>query len=381
MSSDQEKPLTRGELTEIRAEIARREKELEEKAKRIENLERELLAGQALAPSLKDLESRLHNLSIMESRIGQLEESFRTRRTTRSSESTSSEEGNQMQLTIGSRDALNLIPDFDGYNIPVTQFIERVEQVRSMFPREAETNLIYIIRGKLRGLASKAVASSRFADFESVLTTLRQCFGGPKQAMDYYGELIKLCMKPNENLIEYVSRTREIVDAIEEGERADRGVLPGVEKKRIETKAIHKFITGLPDDLQMRVKHETFRDLDDLLSKAIDVGNIFEEEKQRKSDMIKCLGPSKETKKSSPNPTPKTNNNSEAATSQPPKETCKYCKKPGHKISECRKLAYRRSQQNQGNYLGAPKQGDATRSAPSTSRPTMTIQATPTPPQ
>lgn len=377
MSTEQDRPLTVGELTEIRIDLARKEKEIEEKAQQLRRLQQDTTGAQGMSPTLQDLEDRLNNLSLIASRIDRLEESFAVGHQRARRDSSSSAEVNH--LNINSRDALNLIPEYDGSNMSVFQFTEKLEQVRVMFPREAETNLIHMIVNKLKGLAAKAVAGIRFVDFDGLTSVLKQVFAPQKLVSDYYGELANLCKKPNEHVVDYIARTRDIIDAIEDGERTERGVLPAIERKRIESRAISHFLSGLPSDLQLHVKHETYRDLAEIFLKTIAIEKALAREKQKKQNMLSQLDTRRDTKRPPNAPAPKENRSKEPTSSETPKETCRYCKKPGHNISQCRTLAYKKSQQ--GNYNGAPRNGDASRSAPSTSRPTMTIQATTKTPQ
>lgn len=379
MSTEQDRPLTAGELTEIRAELAKKEREIEEKTQQLKKLQKDATGAQVMSSTIQDLEERLNNLSLIASRIDRLEESVAIGRESGRRESTSSADINH--LNINSRDALNLIPDYNGTNMSVFQFTEKLEQVRVMFPREAETNLIHIILNKLKGLAAKAVAGIKFTDFDGLTSVLKQAFAPQKLVSDYYGELANLCKKPNEHVIDYIARTRDIIDAIEDGERTERGVLPTLEAKRIENRAISHFLSGLPSDLQSLVKHETYKNLSDVFLKTIACEKALAMEKQKKQNMMTQLEPRKDVKRAPTTSVPKENRNKEPSSSETPRETCRYCKKPGHNISECRTLAFRKSQQGQGNYNGAPKIGDANRSAPSTSRPTMTIQATSKPQQ
>jgi len=68
------------------------------------------------------------------------------------------------QLTL--RDILFAILIFDGYNVPITQFINECHEVQNtVFPQE-EANIIILLRSKLHGRARKALHYRQFTNIK-----------------------------------------------------------------------------------------------------------------------------------------------------------------------------------------------------------------------
>ena len=66
------------------------------------------------------------------------------------------------------RDALTIVPEFNGKNIPLGQFIEGCSEAKEMIEPEFEANLVKLIRRKITGEARQSIFGQSFANIEQL---------------------------------------------------------------------------------------------------------------------------------------------------------------------------------------------------------------------
>jgi len=185
-------------------------------------------------------------------------------------------------------------------------------------------------------------------------------------------------MKPSENLFDYVERVKELRTAILDGKTTPFGFIDESIKESIEISARDSFVNGLPSDLLIRVKLEQYFTLEDAITTVIQLSKTLEAENlRRKAHFSRNNTPFRADVSYKPrmNDTNGINQNQQgnqtrnvpftkplfsgqSGPNSPVKPTCYYCKIPGHVMSECRKLAYRKAMQENQNFQ--EKSGNAT---------------------
>jgi len=60
------------------------------------------------------------------------------------------------------RDILTAVPQFDGFNIPLSQFIKECREVETAVTPNEEANVLILLRGKLSGRARQALQGRHF---------------------------------------------------------------------------------------------------------------------------------------------------------------------------------------------------------------------------
>lgn len=263
------------------------------------------------------------------------------------------------------KDAVESIPKYDGHNISIFQFCKMCERVQDLIPFEQEQYLVQLIINKLQGHAYQAVEGSEIHSVADLAHRLKSVFGPNKSLDQYRGELGNAYMKPNENIFDYIGRIKDLRTAIMDGELTLRGHFDEWSIDNIEKSVLDSFVNGLPSDILIRVKLEGYNNLDEAIIKAIQVSKLLEAEALRQ----KPLPPrgSSATHRADTY-TPRYHLQPTTATdtrkilqrpantpfikplipglpgpNAPVQKTCRYCKKDGHLIDECRKLAYKRS--------------------------------------
>ena len=79
---------------------------------------------------------------------------------------------NNQQVSL--RDALEVVPLFDGINIPLSHFIEGCYEAKAMLPTPAtQENLARLLRSKLLGEARKCIFGSTYNNIEELIEKLK----------------------------------------------------------------------------------------------------------------------------------------------------------------------------------------------------------------
>ena len=138
------------------------------------------------------------------------------------------------------REAIASIPTFDGQSSSATRFAA-CKQARTMVPRHMEGPLAKLIRGKLRSRAYAAVEDSECHSIRSLCDILRGTFGPCMDIDELKGDLAHIYMKKCEHILDYISRVKELRNAIID---CDRDLVD-----RISTLTARRFLKGLPNQI------------------------------------------------------------------------------------------------------------------------------------
>jgi len=106
--------------------------------------------------------------------------------------------------------ALELIPKYDGHNIPVWQFARACKRARDSIPFVDEAHLVHLIRNKLTGHAYLAVEDETHYTIEKFLDSLKKTFGTGRSSNYYRGQLSINYKKPNEHILDYIGRVKDL---------------------------------------------------------------------------------------------------------------------------------------------------------------------------
>lgn len=279
------------------------------------------------------------------------------------------------QPSLKLRDVLPNIPSYDGYRISIYQFARACERARNLLPKSQETALVQLIINKLEGDAYQVAESGQYHTITELLDKLKTIFAPSKTVAQYRGELANIYKYPNETILKYAARVKDLYTAITDCHRRQRQSLDTDFILEINEETRLAFISGLPSELIVRMEYRTINNLDEAIEWAVKLAGIIEHEKIREKIHNRVTPHNAQTSREVPRHIPPNNT---SRTNHPPPpiprpstfeqptvspNTCKYCKNVGHDISNCRKLAYRKAQQNQqsGNENGHPDTQGANR--------------------
>lgn len=288
------------------------------------------------------------------------------------------------------KDVVDSIPKYDGHKMSVFHFSKICERALALIPQNQERYLAQFIINKLQGHAYSAVEGEEYTSVRALTRQLKRIFGPNKTVDQYRGELANIYMKPNENIFDYIARVKELQSAIIDGESNSYGEIDETDKEGIEYSVLQSFINGLPPDLLIRVKLDGAFTLEGTFATTIQLTKTLEAENARKriapgyrsnvpprADFINKREPSRDATNSQQPPQSQSRTNTpfirplvpgQPGPNYPREKICRYCKNAGHYMEECRKLAYKRSlENNSGSRSSENNNSGNSQSVPTTS--------------
>lgn len=239
------------------------------------------------------------------------------------------EMSNSHQVSL--RDALLMVPIFDGKNIPLSSFIQGCEEAKAMLPEDdtIEQNLVKLIRSKITGEARKIILRNNYITLDELIDRIKQVYSPSKSVYQLQGELGALYMWENESVVSYAARIVEAMDRITDAHRLNnQNRVDNNFVKDVETSAIQCFIRGLRPELELIVgQSNTFSGI---TGKAIEAERrIAARDELRKPKMYRNE-PNNQHKQG--REFARTN---QFNTMQGEILICQYCGKRGHIASKC----------------------------------------------
>jgi hypothetical protein len=312
---------------------------------------------------------------------------------------------------IGLREALNLLPkSYDGMNTEnLDMFLEKCEFVLECTVPPAVPSLLHAIQTRLTGKARRVIRFKLFESWEELRDALKSELQPQCTTPNLYLKLYSTKQNPEEDIFTYSSRIEKLQNLIIEQETAKHPIeIATALEQTITRQVLQVFIEGLGE-----LKHFIKARYPETLSKAIQLAkeeerirnsakgsktflkNVLKPNSSQRQTTITCFncnkighiskycktpatfpshppnqsqnsqGPTM-TASTSQNPyTPKTRATINPATAVNQKIECRYCKKPGHLLADCRKRAWVNAKNNnqkehQGNddrrgQVGRPK--------------------------
>lgn len=116
--------------------------------------------------------------------------------------------------TISLKDALSCVPEFTGEPGTFYAFQKGCEEAKEMIGQGAEENLVRIIRSKVTKEAKKTLRGQTFNTVEELVNHLKEIYFTTKPLYQLYGDLGKWHQRPEERVIEFGNRIREILQKI-----------------------------------------------------------------------------------------------------------------------------------------------------------------------
>lgn len=298
--------------------------------------------------------------------------------------------------TLKIKDVVANIPPFNGYKISIFQFARACERARDLLPSVQESQLVQFIINKIEGDAYQVIEGNVYTRVVDLLDKLKNIFAPNKSVAQYRGELANAYKSPNETVLKYAGRIKDLKLAILDGNRRQGINNPRLFNNEIEGEVLEAFVNGLPSNVITRMEHRNIGTLDEAIEWAVKITRNLEIEKQRERQFMPRQFPVTRADINNPRPAepeqPKSILKNAANTFVPrpwirplipgqlgPNSPgiCNYCKIPGHRVAECRKLAYRNAMQASGNAEGRPTVSATREPAQATAHP-ITVQTEPT---
>ncbi|KYQ53574.1 hypothetical protein ALC60_00101 [Trachymyrmex zeteki] len=302
---------------------------------------------------------------------------------------------------VSLREATDCVPLFDGYNVPLLQFIRACRRARDTVPAHYEKPLTRMLLNKLRGRACYAVEDEPCETVVQLTDLLNGAFGSPKTIDQLRGELSTCYIRSGEHMLDYINRVKELRSSVLDAERRARGTIGSGVATEIDELTARAFCDGLPSLYRIQMSPECFFRPFDAFAAAKVLAKKEEQERRRRdprSGQAALTEPltASTSRGSAPRYRPALTTRDRDARSRdpvashhnfhptnaparlrdaPPGIWCRYCKNPGHEIQDCRKRQYNNARQ--GNASGLSSRPDPPRAGPLPERPVRPIQATP----
>ncbi|KAI4474736.1 hypothetical protein M0802_015470 [Mischocyttarus mexicanus] len=225
-------------------------------------------------------------------------------------------------VSVKLREIVEIVPKFDGHNIPVSQFIKAcrraLESLPSDYTEETETSLTRFLISKLNGHAYVVIENFRINKVEQLIERLKDAFH-PAHSSNYYrGQLANEYKKPGEHILDYYGRVRDLTQSIIDEESKSRGKLEFRMEREIEQEGLDAFIRGLPSEYRTPMLFEKYKDFNSALVCILRVNKEIQDDAIRSNS---------------------SNFRKNFSNIRQIEEVihCTYCNKVGHSERECRK--------------------------------------------
>ena len=222
------------------------------------------------------------------------------------------------------KDAIELIPKYNGVNIPLSAFLDGCREARSMIPPINEPDLAKLIKMRLFGEALKSAQSKVFSNIDEIAKFFNSIFGSAKTCHQLHGELANMRQKRNESVITFSNKIKAIAQELLEAAIREKRVHSGY-NMQLEKDKVKFFIRGLHWVIKARMGQA--ESLDAATEQAIEIERDFAcYDSAELNETIKSMGELQIDKVERSRI-----NRVEAAELV----SCRFCRKPGHVERDC----------------------------------------------
>lgn len=289
------------------------------------------------------------------------------------------------------REALETVPVYDGYNMTVSQFARACNRAKEIIPPSSERNLVRLLCNKLKGRALVAVEDEPCHNVEQLIDLLTIAFGSRKNLDQYRGELSNIYMRPNEHIMDYIRKVKDLRSNIVEEERRKYGNRGTILMEDTDKFVATSFCEGLPSEYRLQFSlsarqnpNMAYREAQEIASRIeLDKSRHYKPSYDRKQPINNYTTPKLFNPQQNNHRAPRQLNYAPEEYKMQKKQShekkCEYCKKTGHLIDTCWTKQRFEKLKQQGNGTDPSRKWDATRADPSKRmRPINTINITKT---
>jgi len=239
------------------------------------------------------------------------------------------------------QDFITAIPIFDGRNLWPSQFITICRRVQRMITAQEEAWVVRTLISKLSGDAYVAwIDDKRINTIAELIKVLKLLFGGRCTLAECYDDVKCLEQKQGEDILHFVARTTYLHHDIIEAIIYEGGSLTNNVISDITNKIATAFCLGLPYEIQVALINSNHLLLDDIFKDAIEMTRNCEKKMRHNNERgnrhSQCLRETNNmTRETDDSQNPKINTDRETFNAN--KKFCRYCKKTGHQIENCKK--------------------------------------------
>ncbi|CAK9809171.1 hypothetical protein ANTQUA_LOCUS5916 [Anthophora quadrimaculata] len=178
---------------------------------------------------------------------------------------------NVMTESFAIQQAIVGIPQFDGNNIPLKNFLLDVQNSAYCLPPTCDGSFTRAVISKLRGEARDSICDLQFLTINDLIRHLKRRFSSGRTYEYYQQEISNIRMKRNESVYAFYNRLRILINELYHCLKDTYGDDASNMLRPVKSSAINAFIPGLPDELARAVEARNPNDLEKALEIAIKV--------------------------------------------------------------------------------------------------------------
>ena len=180
------------------------------------------------------------------------------------------------------KDALMVVPEYNGENIPLSVFLEGCDEAKEMITHENEANLTKVVRSKLTGEARKAIYGQNFGSIDELKDFVKTIYAPAKTIHQLLGEMGSEYQRDHETVISFANRIRDLGRRIIETQRVNTGNIDNAFRTSIENNCIECFKRGLKPKVEHRL--ENALDMEHIVQNAIKAERLVEARRALRSE-------------------------------------------------------------------------------------------------
>lgn len=236
--------------------------------------------------------------------------------------------------------AINLVPTFNGTNIPINSFIRKIEQVKSAIHARDIPLFTTLVSTKIEGPAENYIQRGSLDSLSKLFEDLKRAYSTKQLLPDIQTQISQSVQKQNESALEFGIRIEKLVETACEvsSSTSNNHEQAAILNKFIKDTATRSFIKGLTNDLEYRVGNEKPCTLREAIDVATRVEKLISERKLLESFRDAASSSQTEIKCKICKQTDHVDKYCPKRRSSLVDQSsvnCRYCKKRGHSIENC----------------------------------------------
>uniref|UniRef100_A0ABD2W0M5 CCHC-type domain-containing protein n=1 Tax=Trichogramma kaykai TaxID=54128 RepID=A0ABD2W0M5_9HYME len=219
---------------------------------------------------------------------------------------------------------LKIVPEFNGYNIPLSIFLKGVNEAFSMVSATQKATLLLLIRSRLTGEAANSIYDMTFTTLDEFKKHFKDYFSSAVEPYQLRARLGTEYQREDERVMTFANRLKELVRRITEAEN----ITAQADVKALEEIAVECFKKGLKESIERKLIDAT--NIKDIVKNAIAAERSLQARQILRSKDIK------QTTHINTVSCQLCNEQNHTADKCPSRLlTCKACKRGGHDLTNC----------------------------------------------
>lgn len=260
---------------------------------------------------------------------------------------------NNVGITIPLQTLFKFVKPFDGDRQKLIPYLNAVDAAFHIATPEQIDILLAYTKTQLSGKAEAAVSNHDFNSWLDLKNFLKSIYSDAKHHGHLLIELLSCKQQPTEQISQYICRIETALKRLLTSTQQNTTIpaeLPG-RLAAMNDLALHTFILNIKPDISNMLRARNIESLNEAFNLAIEEEKVQLLIKVKHSNFktIECSICNKTGHSSNQCYRKPNTSKSILNTTQNSIKTCRYCKKDGHVTQECRKLKWKKEQQNASN--------------------------------